>query len=373
MKQLRQLVNIHLRSGKDTDTSNIRKTVIPRDSRSSVHEAFHQERSRESRLKSNISQLLRLVLVIKDFRSKEITGNNVEFSLMKYFETDYSTTWQFSILNSGKILVSEIVEGQKLKFIGKELSDKIFKRNTVLFEFTDGYYILENQKETIYSSPTCIRDSYSLNQFKSIKSREELLLKLQDEISQVLDIGKRKLEEIRHKSSIDLKAKEIKTCTRGIEALIIENSHQILGIKGKIYQIKIALKSKLDNLEESRSQGKNFAKNTLKIRSSILLNRNLLAESYHALRARQMVLALELKRVFSLDENYNTVNGIEISDKSDEKISSGYGQLAHLMSVIFGILNIRPRYPMVLKGSRCCIIDYISLRSLPMYFLKTYF
>jgi hypothetical protein len=370
MKQLRQLVNIHLRSLTDSDFSVKGKQKVERHSRSSVHEAFHEERSRESRLKANLNQLLCVYLRIlkgkSGFISPILKGNNVTFAINKEFEEDYSTIWEFEILNSksGKVLIKETVESQKLKWIGKEI-ERECKKNTVIFEFYDGYYILEKVKEVIFSSPTSIKASYSLKQFKSIKIREESLRKIQIQISDILENGKVLLKNLKV-----IKTREIKIKTREIEAMIIESSHQVLGIKGRIYQIKNVLKQKLEKIQESRLEGMNHAKKLLLSRSQLQNLRKSHAQIMIQIRQKQVELALELRQVFKIDESRNSINGLEIGDKSDEKMSSVYGLVSLLVSVLFEFLNLRPRYPILIQGSRCSIIDYISLKSFPMYVLK---
>ena len=370
MKQLCQLVNIHLRSGLDTDNPNLKMKVLQRDSISSVHEAFHEARSLESRLKSNKSQLLRLRLLIKEFSSLETIGNNVQFHLENFFEKDYSTIWEFKILNnSGKILVQDTVDSQQLKLIS-DLTLK-FPQNTVLFEFKDGFYILESKKQVENMSPSNINDSYSLIEFKRIKNLEEGIKKLKTQISEFLNSTADSLKVFKEISKSNLKAKEFKFSIRGIEAAIIENSHQILGIKGKINKVKMILKNKLDSLQDSRNQGKAFAQNCLKIRSLILNNRNSQFEIFQSLARRQKELALETRRIFQINEYSNSINGLipDFFERHQEKMSSAFGLVAHLISVLFSLNNLRPRYPMVLKGSRCSIIDYISeTKSFPMYF-----
>jgi hypothetical protein len=353
MKQLRQLVNIHLRSGKDANVT-VKNKVTLRDSNASFHEAFHELRSQESRLKANLNQLLCIYLKIKNWSSKVVRGNNTSFPIQKEFESDFSTIWEFEILNSlGHVLIKQVVEPHKLKWIGKEI-DQEFKKTTVIFEFNDGFYLLEKEREINFPSPMSIKISYSLKQFKSIKSREDSLNKLQDQISEILENGKIILSRGTKK--------KVKTQIREIEALIIESSHQILGIKGKIYQIKNVLKDKLEKIQKSRAEGMNYAKNLLEKRAKIQELKTLLGQKQVELGRAQVNLALQSRGVFQIIESKNSINGLE-NDDTDEKSSSFYGLLSLLVSVLFGILNLSPRYPLLLKGSRCCIIDYISLKS----------
>ena len=127
MKQLRELVNIHLRTGTDSHSTHQIKRftdLVQRDSRSSVHDAFLEARSAQSRLKACQSQMLKTFITINHHQSAVKVGNNVEYAIAGFFLNDFSISWNVILYTAEepqKVLIQEFVESQDLHFIGKDV------------------------------------------------------------------------------------------------------------------------------------------------------------------------------------------------------------------------------------------------------------
>ena len=105
----------------------------------------------------------------------------------------------------------------------------------------------------------------------------------------------------------EMKKQDLLTRRQQLESNIMEKTHNLQSTRQKIHQIKLLLRTKLQQLDTSRQRGKECVQDMLKSRHDLLSSRKEAYDWMQSVVKLQKERALALKNIFAIREVRHSV------------------------------------------------------------------